>query len=156
MTIDWTKAIEAVHVDGRVVALEVDSIDEYGDYKTNKSPAGDANEWWFEDGRSCCSDSWRIRNVASEANEVSDELTQLRAFRDDAIKRFPELAPVDPDLLEAREICAKNVNSHNPAMIEPYRDGEYDNHWLMRCVVEGIKRGRELERYAQGLTTPND
>lgn len=53
----------------------------------------------------------------------------------------------DPDLIEAREICAQLANpafeSGGPA---DYRDGGMDGAITTRLALLGIRRGRELER----------
>lgn len=43
--------------------------------------------------------------LADDAGDT-EELAELRAFRDAAIAKYPDLAPVDPDLIEARRLTA--------------------------------------------------
>lgn len=150
--IDWTKPIEAVHVDGRVVPVELDP--EYkgkqnqGMYTLLDTPGENAFFTYDSDGRSWVGDSdWTIRNRAEPAN---DELAELRAFKEAAIARFPELAPVDPDLLEAHEVAEEFDWSRTDPQSAMWEGS------ASQMALAAIKRGRELERYAQGLTTPKD
>lgn len=55
--------------------------------------------------------------------------------------------PVDPDLLEAREICAKYWDKEEcPSHAENYRSGCYDYDNPIALTVAAIKRGRELAK----------
>lgn len=59
--------------------------------------------------------------------------------------------PVDPDLIEAREIVAKwweNPPSHYRNVFDPesFRRGERDTFPEVTQTLAAIKRGRELER----------
>jgi hypothetical protein len=53
--------------------------------------------------------------------------------------------PVDPDLIEAREICTRDA-CYTQRMAEAVRDGDYDGTSTVRNILSAIKRGRELER----------
>jgi hypothetical protein len=48
--------------------------------------------------------------------------------------------PVDPDLVEAREICANLCNLTG----ERYRSGELDDTGFVRIALAALKRGKEL------------
>ncbi len=52
--------------------------------------------------------------------------------------------PIDPDLLEARSICASFERS--PGSILAFTVGEWDDGATMRRVLAGIKRGRALSQ----------
>ncbi len=74
-------------------------------------------------------------------NEVSIS-PALRAFARYIAAHEEE--PVDPDLIEAREICALTTISNCNA--EAYRSGEIDHATIIQTALAAIKRGRELER----------
>lgn len=53
--------------------------------------------------------------------------------------------PVDPDLIEAREVAAKWVEAKgNPKLAAKYREGIFDGELVVKLTLAGIKRGREL------------
>ena len=58
--------------------------------------------------------------------------------------------PVDPDLVEAREVCARRVHAEAPDIAKGYRDGDFDDQSNVLCARFGIARGRELERQLIG------
>lgn len=163
--VDWTKPIEAVHEDGRVqsvVFVDYDEEkgsagkpDESGDYYTSAVDGTIIDiAIWYPDGSTWAENSpgWRIRNRAEPAN---DELAELRAWRDAAIKGFPDLgAKVDPDFAEAKSIMRGSEWSSGTGCKTP-DDHDFEGT-VCDVVLKGIKRGRELERYAKGLTTPKD
>lgn len=51
--------------------------------------------------------------------------------------------PIDPDLIAAREICAKSTNWGEGKHI---LEGKADREYAMTVVLQAIKRGRQLER----------
>ena len=51
--------------------------------------------------------------------------------------------PVDPDLIEAREVCASRTSV---GVAAAYSSGSMDHTWAVQTALAGIKRGRELER----------
>jgi len=71
----WSKPIEAVHTDGRVVSVRLDP--EYpapgigGNYTLDEKPAADSWYTWTADGKSWMDDEheWTIRNVAPKEVE---------------------------------------------------------------------------------------
>jgi len=74
---------------------------------------------------------------AMAASLVSNEWvhhSQARAI----LALLPE--PVDPDLIEAREIAAREAPSKSQAI----RLGDYDNNYWVLGPLVGIRRGREL------------
>lgn len=163
--IDWTKPIEAVHVDGRVQPVvfvdyneeegSAGKPDESGDYYTSAVDGTIVDiAIWYPDGSTWDENSpgWTIRNRAEPAN---DELAELRAFKEAAIARFPELGvKVDPDFAEAKNLMQGSGWSSGTECKTP--DDTYFEGSVCDVVLKAIKRGRELERYAQGLTTPKD
>lgn len=64
------------------------------------------------------------------------------------VAELPE--PVDPDLIEARhqESEALERNGFIEGALR-VRNGEMDEEGPVRCRLEGIKRGRELERLSR-------
>lgn len=56
--------------------------------------------------------------------------------------------PVDPDLIEARELAATAAKSlcWDTYTVERVRSGENSDCWLIDRFLAAIKRGRELER----------
>lgn len=54
------------------------------------------------------------------------------------------LKPVDPDLIEAREIAARDNEANAPNASQMVRDGRCDDSPIVTCALAGIKRGREL------------
>jgi hypothetical protein len=66
--------------------------------------------------------------------------TALRALLD-----LDKPLPIDPDLLEAREICAKHYAEAGSAdAAVKYRAGGYDDSFVSTLAHAGIKRGRAL------------
>lgn len=51
--------------------------------------------------------------------------------------------PIDPDLIAAREICAKSLNWGEGKHI---LEGKADREYAMTVALQAIKRGRQLER----------
>jgi hypothetical protein len=65
----------------------------------------------------------------------------------DAFARYiseHEEGPVDPLLVEAREIAIEFYKDSNPALISSIRDGSEDQWLAIRMTHEGLKRGKEL------------
>jgi hypothetical protein len=56
--------------------------------------------------------------------------------------------PTDPDLIEAREIAARQYEQagYSPALPLEVREGRSDKCIVVAAVRAAIKRGRELER----------
>lgn len=163
--INWSGELEAVHEDGRVVPVKVASTfpDHHGDYRTIDIPAGDANEWWFANGVSRCTDKWRIRNVTPQPTPQADTKPDVTARMEALVRKMadgrghmtndckearaivallPE--PVDGDVLEARGVCAGIAHRRgDPGLAAEYTAGELDQQFEMEAVVATI-RGREL------------
>jgi len=72
-------------------------------------------------GKAVCDDYWRAKMIAAA---------------------LPE--PVDPDLIEARNICHDVISIGVPDNTGAYVRGELDGSLSMRAAVAAIKRGREL------------
>lgn len=97
--IDWTKPIEAVNISTGVVKCAVaEDWDGPGDPTVGVRIDNDFYIHVSTDGVThqgpTDRKAWTIRNRAEPAN---DELAELRAFKEAAIKRFPELAEPETD-----------------------------------------------------------
>lgn len=81
-------------------------------------------------------------------DEFSNELAELRAFKEAALAKYPDLVPVDPDLIEARRIVAETGDDGDWAGVwhNDVKNGIYDLTDLVKIGLAAIKRGRELER----------
>jgi len=55
-----------------------------------------------------------------------------------------EEAPVDPLLIEAREICAVDAERNRLGIAEQYRAGRMDNVPLLQLTIQGLRRGIEI------------
>lgn len=156
--VDWTKPIEAVHVDGRVQPVvfvdynaengNAGKPDESGDYYT--SPVDGTiidTAIWYPDGSTWAENSlgWRIRNRAEPAN---DELAELRAFKEAAIAKYPDLGPVDPDVLQARKIALKFALPAQISCMTSHRtnQGEFDDSDVMAAIGEAMDWARANPR----------
>lgn len=174
MDVDWTKPIEAVHEDGRVVSAHVedkpiDDMDSVGVRRADKvymhvKQDGTYYSVGYGDG-------WRIRNVqpaVAKPAEIDAALVErmvaaLRLAADmgsmshaDDIDAAGEAAraivaelpePVDADLLEARKLACENSRwERNCDQWRATEEGRQDHIPMVRAALAGIKRGRALER----------
>lgn len=156
MTIDITKPLELA--DG-TPALEP-IMSSHGHIQVNIN----GRERLFRpDGTHANDDLPNLRNRKDPMTErPSDEIVErmvklvrtiaekapLSPIRNEAIA-IAALLPktVDPLLLEAREICAKNEETFgNRITPAEYRAGERDESNAMILVLSGLRRGRELAR----------
>lgn len=87
-----------------------------------------------------------VRDVAKIS--VTGELPggRLNAYGEEARAIVAELAPpVDPDLIEAREIAlANSLPGFEGITSWKTRDGAADDKAFMKAILAGIKRGRQL------------
>jgi len=160
--IDWSAPIEAVHEDGRVVAVKI-SMGPYAGNQydltpelPNDDPEGFGHFTFAEDGSHHIA-KWRIRNVATKPVRTAAEMlgrlealarrlaapdqpgvhyvTQMEPLREEARAIVAEMTPpVDPDLIEARKIAAEAEDAPHGTLED--------------VALAAIKRGRELERGA--------
>jgi len=163
VVVDWSGKLEAYHTDGRVVALTYDrDADKDGHWTDVVKSDDDAPGIWSEDGKPMIKgwDGWRIRNVQPATaipavERPSDEVVErmvalVRGMAADDIYgvRFSEARaittllpkPVDPDLIEAREIAARNVGSLG--IVNMILQGGMDEGCSVKCALAGIKYGR--------------
>lgn len=101
---------------------------------------------------------WRIRNIQPVAAKpaISDELVDrmvalVREMASEGYDRASDIVaklpqPVDPDLLEAREIACAEVPSWAAEQKRRCRQGTYDGNLLIVLALAGVRRGRSLER----------
>lgn len=148
MTIDWTKAIEAVHEDGRVAAVRVLNTDE-------RNPAHGYKEcevmgeviWYLMDGGANITYPWHIRNVKEEAvmetkSKVGDHVRHrfaVDAFRNGAVATVVEIENGNFDVV-----------AELPSGIRGY--GPYENWEIVAAANDELTalrafRAMALERY---------
>lgn len=163
--IDWDRPLEAYHEDGR--AMEI---------KMEKSPT---KEIWTTSHLGCPSVwnmdgtawdpaeqgyGWTIRNKAEPKADIeawaikrAEEILYVGNMADvlNNLARYvmtKEDAPIDPDLIAAREVvCGYHHDKHPESpwhmeMAEQVRSGDRDGGPVMLVAYHAIKRGRELER----------
>lgn len=76
-----------------------------------------------------------------EIEALQKRLAELEAWREEAIAKHPELAPVDPVLIEAREIGAEICrNNGSTRMATEVLAGDHDEGLAMRAIAEAIRR----------------
>ena len=80
----------------------------------------------------------RTLKLVPRDNPLQAELDELRAWKADAIARYPDLG-VDPIVLEAREIVAGLVDEKLAADV---RSGRKDGCPIMLATIQGLSRGR--------------
>lgn len=169
-TVDWSRPIEAVHEDGRVVSVALEATypqpDRDGDY-TLQIGSLDGNDVYRPDGSSWGGGKWLIRNVADDAQNLEGPTTpeldpalwnrMVALVRDLAgnkllngrlanearaiVADLPK--PVDPDLIEARNLVECTVH-WSPQTDRDLQSGKNDNTPEMKIALAAIKRGREL------------
>lgn len=83
-----------------------------------------------------------VRRMAEWQRSANVRNTMCADFCDEAraiVAELPE--PVDPDLIEAREICALAQHPHYspPGAAENYRAGKFDGDTCVRRLVDALK-----------------
>ena len=115
MAIDWTKPLETNEENPRRLVIDgYDSWDNTRWVRLEGSHDPNNEGQWFNDDGSFMEMSSNgagflsmgIRNVAAADSEATDELAQLRAWKADAIARFPEL-----DEPESEEDAAERIEN---------------------------------------------
>lgn len=79
-----------------------------------------------------------IEEMQADLRELQAEVDALEQWKADAIAKHPDLAPVDPDLLRAREIAAAAMGDTAAGDI---RGGEADHSPLVQAVLMAIRAG---------------
>lgn len=171
--VDWSRPIEAVHEDGRVVPVTLGRRDETMDSSIfvngyRQRVHFDGKEDWAADwGGLHLIRAWRIRNVQTTTPERDPALWDrmvglVRRLADgahnyvDAVERARAIVAalpksVDPDLILAREMAKEMaIRSDHRWGKEPFLS-EYDSGALddneksgVSLALHAIKRGREL------------
>ena len=169
--VDWTKPLEAVHEDGRVVALEADKYygfpDGDGDYCTKGSNMEGLPIAWKADGQPWCKmpeiAGWRIRNVQPTAtpspeliNRMKDligrigtgSIADVLQWGEEARAIARELEPVDADLLAARDVVAQEHtdSGHTNTDRSELDSGKLDSERPMRIALAAIAKGRQMQK----------
>lgn len=159
MSVNWSRPIEAVHVDGRVMPVQRF----IGLNGTNVMPTLDGG--WFsfcEDGRhSFLECPWRIRNVAQPA-PTPDDLTKRMEELVRKVSQYPRTTSnVDDWAEEARAIVAllpspvdtdeteaQKLNNESPYDLTGLDRGQAVRNvkYIKATILAAIKRGRALER----------
>jgi len=154
--VDWSRPIEAVHEDGRVVAVhlggEDENPDKQGDHYTLPSLNGDAPGIWQRDGTSWMNADagWRVRNVPEHPTptQYAPELVERMVALMKAMTGKTYMQPEHYE--EARSIVSDLPQKVDPDLIEAR---ERLNLSFVPCTDEAealalacIKRGRQLER----------
>lgn len=171
MTIDWTKPLELE--DGTpVVIAPGNGPDPAGDYGLRRADgdlftfaqtgdAGFRTAYWKPNGArwggfdgSEGEYGMRVRNVAEDTSDTPPQWAVDRAYElvgegyaYTAFARYiaeHEQPPVDPDLLTAREICARVADqiAFNDECSTEYCEGKYDTAPEMQFVLSKLKEAR--------------
>ena len=100
-------------------------------------------DWAIERALVLCGSSYEdaaeCRAYASMGNTVSKTFMSFARYIEEH-----EEAPVDPLLIEAREICAVDAERNRLGIAEQYRAGTMDNVPLMELTIQGLRRGIEI------------
>ena len=86
-----------------------------------------------------------IATLEHRLTMLEQEVAELEAWKAAAITAHPDLVPVNPLLVKAREICAEEalaVGNHEGA--EAYRKGALDDRALVKIALKGLQEGKEL------------
>jgi hypothetical protein len=177
-TVDWSAPIEAVNTaTGEVRAVRLGGAQENPDVGGYfyTVPSVDLHVFcnaWSPKGTLWANSSspWRIRNaqpqsqpetvpvekavwdrvVALVGNVAASRLTDTLY---EAQQLHALLSPVDPDLIEAREIAAdfwQRTRQESGALgfhrSRKLREGQFDDARDIQCALAAIKRGRALEQ----------
>lgn len=141
--VDWGRPIEAVHEDGRVVALGLDRTVKQPDWQglytttTGSLEPGVDNKWWKHDGRhNWIGSGWHIRNVAQP----------------DHIRDVPKLVPTLPDDLTARMVeLVKWMDEKRQKNADYYTRWGFEAWERARAIVAEMEPVDKDEREARGV-----
>jgi hypothetical protein len=157
--VDWTKPIEAVHEDGRVVSASFQGgvasdgyLWVYGDFHDG------LGHWFSQKGRASHT-PYHIRNVETAKPAISDDLVErmvalVRQLQSNYCMSVPpevfseaaaivaELPqPTDPAIAEARRLCREfMMGAHGTEGLE---DGDLDHTPLMQTMIKAVRWGWE-------------
>lgn len=151
-TVDWSRPIEAVHEDGRVVPVDLggerNNPDSQGDYYTIPSLRDGGPGIWRPDGTTWCGADrgWRIRNVQPTTPERDPALwDRMVALVRRMCHVYVQTDRAEyPDYAEARAIVADLAP---PDPVEAIVDELMRKDCTTRqAIEEAVRRGRELAR----------
>jgi len=116
MNLDLTRPLEAVrHSDGKVVPLTLASTDIGGFYTKEVPDGNETNSGWLLNGQDrCYKNLWFARNVSIDPVE----LAELRAFKEQALRRFPALAEPETDEEAAKRFVGEYYDDNAIQSIE--------------------------------------
>ena len=81
-----------------------------------------------------------IERLASRISKLVKVVSELAKWKADAIAKHPDLAPVDPLLLKAREIVAQiSTNNRNHVMASRVLEGAYDNTDVVQAALAALR-----------------
>lgn len=81
-----------------------------------------------------------IERLASRITKLVKAVKDLTAWKADAIAKHPDLAPVDPLMLKAREIAAQiSTNNRNHVMASRVLEGAYDNTDVVQAALAALR-----------------
>jgi hypothetical protein len=83
----------------------------------------------------------QVVTVLAQNADLSAQITELQAWKADAIKKHPELASPDPLLLKAREIVAEvqRDKMQDPSTLGRLLAGEYDSGSAVQAALLALK-----------------
>ena len=84
-----------------------------------------------------------IEALALEVAQLTRQVEELEAWKAAAITAHPDLVPVDPLLLRAREIVAAHFKAEHPEVSENVLSGKWDNTDTVTVALAGLKSAAE-------------
>ena len=155
--VDWSRPIEAVHEDGRVMPMAVRGTpNPYGPVETTMSPDPKVtNEFWYKDGRDYCitRSAWRIRNIPEHPTptQYAPELVERMV----ALCRHAAVSASGHTQEEARSILSDLPQEVDPD--EAYAEqlilemgwageAEIGEAAVRRLVAQAYAAGRQLQQ----------
>lgn len=84
-----------------------------------------------------------IEALALEVTQLTRQVEELEAWKAAAITAHPDLVPVDPLLLRAREIVAAHFKAEHPEVSENVLSGKWDNSDTVTVALAGLKSAAE-------------
>lgn len=81
----------------------------------------------------------RIQNLEKQVAGLKAEVSALTAWKNAALKRFPDLA-VSPIMLKARKIAANTLyEADNSSLADAILAGKRDDHVAVKIAIEAMK-----------------
>jgi hypothetical protein len=83
-----------------------------------------------------------IEDMRNDLAEMEAEIDALEAWKADAIKRYPDLGPVDPLLVKAREIAVRGgwMDWPDAGITETtITNGDFDNHPIVQAIYTTLQ-----------------